>query len=588
MMSERKQDVPIPKGIIKIDKKAPLFEEEIGDKMVFPDAFYTDLGMLKADNNNGFQYEKSIGGKNLVYVFLAPGDTVIESVDIGLKQTKERVNSNYSATWFGFPGFASPDFYEVWEGVNVYREKHFKLPKGDKLLKVSIHEYKTQISNWEIKFNLEPTPIDSGTLNITTNPENLGVLLDGEPFRYSPCYVSGIAAGKHKISIESREEGNYRKILDTVTEEINIEKNKVATGTYKLNDKKSNGNWNSPIKLSSENGKIGNMGFFYDNDRIIATWSQKAEYTAESISLAWSAKGDYSQWNNASLTGINSLEASSPLFVCKNNNEYCLFFKKDNDLMSASEQQPDNSKGMFVSYSGNLDKWSDPVLKIKKQDKERIDLIKRLNNELYYKLKIEYLKYNEKKIFVSYSKDLNRFTEEYQITELVNKYGLSYPSLKIIKDKKNVYWALWMEVGDEKIEFINNIPTTKLRMVVKISSSKNGSIWDKPLTIIESGPDNSKKPEDYSNLGILCNKDNKLIVYYTPNYYAGLAIYYSEDGKSWKGPKQVADFSILGCVLAQDDLGRYLLLYTYLKSNISDDLFFRYCDDIFKEVKEDE
>ncbi|MFH1073590.1 MAG: hypothetical protein V1752_00730, partial [Candidatus Firestonebacteria bacterium] len=305
-------------------------------------------------------------------------------------------------------------------------------------------------------------------------------------------------------------------------------------------------------------------------------------YEREGICLSWNIKKDFSGWNRSTMENINSLADTFPLFMCKKNDaEYCLVFKKGRDSQSPGEQQPEDSRGLLVSYSSDLADWTNPVVAIKEKKEKRKRLyFGKIDNNLYFEIK-----YENSCLLVSYSKDFEEFTEEYKIAEvnnIVNKYPISIreDNVKIIKDNKNTFWAVWTE---EMLKS-DKSPAAKDKriMMLRIASSKDGMTWDEPITIFESRSENLNSPEFYRNLGVFCNKENRLIIYYMPRKNAGLEVCYSEDGKNWIGPKKIIDSFISDCVLTQDEFGRYCLLYVEKENNSSNGIMLRFCDDILK------
>ena len=230
-ISEYSPDVAI-KGILKIDKNNPQYKAVIADRVDIPDTFYMSWGSLSGDIKSGFHYEKATNSRDLTYVFVAPKDCLIESIDLGLKATI--IQNKKASIGVGVPCGYAGKYIALCNNTDDYGEKHFKLPVAVKLLKLAITENGGKVDRWNVKFNLVPLPADSGSLSIITYPPNCHVFLDDEPFRYTPCYVTGIPSGKHKIKVELRELTMGQKLLDSKEEEILIEKDKVLAVTYEL------------------------------------------------------------------------------------------------------------------------------------------------------------------------------------------------------------------------------------------------------------------------------------------------------------------------------------------------------------------
>ncbi|MFH1824625.1 MAG: CsgG/HfaB family protein [Candidatus Firestonebacteria bacterium] len=343
----------------------------------------------------------------------------------------------------------------------------------------------------------------------------------------------------------------------------------------------SNINWSEPIVISKTDGySIENLRFTRNSGNIIAYWSKKKVNYNEIINIAWCREDDLENWNYPNTKKMESIFDSFPMLVYKNSeSDYCMLFAKGCYVTRSWDVHSEDKGGLFISKSRDLNNWGYPVSIEKESFNSKIyfDIVSNwryvdvIDNDLFY-----YTGPEKYYFYVYYFDRLKMDKDKYIISNLKHNdsYGHSIGRGKLVKDKKGIYWAIWSAGTSEKT---GERRSRDIESHVNISSSKDGKTWTDPVNIFSSYLKDGKYPRSYENLRMICSSNNEFFIYYS-NYYSGVEMCYSKDGKNWSGVEKISDSEVGNVIyMDKDDLGRFLLIY-----KADGNIILRHTDNVMK------
>ncbi|MFH1824638.1 MAG: PEGA domain-containing protein [Candidatus Firestonebacteria bacterium] len=591
-MRQYEKDVNTPQfpHIIEINKQKPFYEEKVGENTKYENAFYYFLGRWKMDEN-GKPYIKNSSTRIWKYVFKSPKGYTIESLKTRLtaKNNKPESPYCYSQMYFtSFPAFPRRIGKEIKQFINLVNKSSDKTTKegesilleGVKNIILEISEQNSLLFEWNISFKLKPISEDSGTLNVTSIPDEADVWMDDKPFRSTPFVVSGIPAGKHKLEITAYSDDDPNLKLKPIVEEIEIGKNQEVKRNYVIEDKDKNGVWSEPVTIAKTDGMIYDLKILHRiNDKPdIIFWAQEEKDKDKDIYISWNDTKNKKLWQQPERLVFNSIDDDFHLLLYEVKEDLCLVFQRGSSVHLSSEYRSSDMVGVYTTVTNNMRDWTTPIM----FKEGHLDYsIFPLNNGKYC---LAHHDPNAKLLSVSYTNDFKNITEKYIIYDPPkdDEYERrTWNTVKITQDSKGNFFATWVERWRSKEKKVKGDLENYCDEItyLKVSTSKDGKIWSEPKVVIWDRRSGSKPPDYYDGLNVFCDNKDKIYISYNKT---SIYLCYSDDGVVWSNPKRLTTFWVGKYFLTQDKEGIYWMLYSTSAFRGAKYLKLRFCEDILK------